>query len=84
MIKFNLKSAHRMVREQQALGNDVRWDNYDIVFFRGNVDRPQDTAHAITSPAGAFRNGIWGFENRVSVDAAGLWHVDVRNLKRRK
>lgn len=84
MIKFNLKSAHRMVREQQALGNDVRWDNYDIIFFRGDTANPGATAHAITSPAGAFRKGIWGFENRVSVGTDGLWHVDVRNLKRRK
>lgn len=75
MLEFDIKSAHRMVREQQVAGNDVRWDNYDIVFFRA-------ADHAIHSTDGAFRNGVWGFDNRVVVNSEGKWLVDQRNIKR--
>lgn len=70
-----LKNSHRFVREQRALGNDVRWDGWDIVFFR-----PAD--HAIHSRDGAFRNGVWGFDNRVEVNSEGTWSIDPRNIKR--
>lgn len=81
MLEYDIKSAHRMVREQRALPkhkddkSDVRWEGWDIVFFR-----PAD--HAIHSRDGAFRNGVWGFDNRVSVNSEGKWLVDARNIKR--
>jgi hypothetical protein len=64
-----------MVREQRAVGNDVEWQGWDIVFYR-----PAD--HAIHSVDGAFRNGQWAFENRVVVNSEGIWEVDQRNIKR--
>jgi len=69
-----LPEAEKFVRRQQRLGNDVRWDNYDMVFFR---EAPQ----GVYSKNGAFRNGEWGFENRSPVTGAG-WEVDYRNVKR--
>lgn len=69
--------AERFVRRQQRLGNDVRWDNYDMVFFR---EAPQ----GVYSKSGAFRNGKWGFENRVPVSEKGTWEVDYRNVRRSK
>jgi hypothetical protein len=75
MLEFDIKSAHRMVNQQKALGNDVRWDGWDIVFFR-----PAD--HGIHNVDGAFRNGVWGFDNRVIVNSEGKWRVDPRNIKR--
>lgn len=67
--------AERFVRRQQRLGNDVRWDGWDLVFFR---EAPQ----GVYSKDGAFRNGAWGFENRSPVNAAGQWEVDYRNVRR--
>lgn len=74
MLNLDIKSAHRTVREQRAIGNDVRWDGWDIVFFR-----PSDKA--IHSSEGAFRNDTWGFDNRVEVNSEGIWEVDPRNIK---
>lgn len=75
MLNLDIKSAHRLVREQRAMGNDVRWEGWDIVFFR-----PAD--HAIHSTDGAFRNGVWGFDNRVIVNSEGIWEIDPRNVRR--
>jgi len=70
-----IAKAEKFVKEQKALGNDVRWDNYDIVFFR-------PSEKGVTSKDGAFRNGQWGFENRSDLQGDGTWTIDVRNVKR--
>lgn len=70
-----VENAETFVSQQKALGNDVRWDNYDIVFFRAD-------ARGYHSRGGAFRNGRWGFDNRFSVTPEGKWHIDWRNVRR--
>lgn len=75
MINLDFSKAHKLVKEQKALGNDVWWDGWDMHFFR-----PAD--HALHSKDGAFRNGVWGFDNRVEVNSEGTWNVDPRNIKR--
>jgi hypothetical protein len=75
MLEFDIKSAHRMVKQQELAGNDVRWEGWDIVFFR-------PAEHGRNSVDGAFRNGEWGFDNRVAVNSEGKWLVDPRNVRR--
>lgn len=75
MLTLGIKKAEKFVKQQQTRGNDVRWDGWDIVFFRS-------APHAIHSKEGAFRKGEWGFENRVKVNDKGIWEVDFRNVKR--
>jgi len=75
MLTLGIKKSDKFVKQQQALGNDVRWDGYDMVFFR-------PAEQGVYSKDGAFRNGQWGFENRVSVNDKGVWEVDFRNVKR--
>lgn len=70
----SLDRAERFVKQQKSLGNDVFWDNYDIVFHR--VD-----ARAISSKNGAFRNGQWGYRNVFSAGRDG-WAIDPRNIRR--
>lgn len=70
----NLRDAEKFVVKQKSLDNDIRWDNYDLVFFR---PAPQ----GVYSKDGAFRNGQWGFENRVPVTDAGTWEIDHRNVR---
>ena len=72
-----LREADKFVSRQKSLGNDIRWDNYDIVFHR-------PSEQGIYSKDGAFRNGVWGFENRVAVADDGTWSVDYRNVRRAK
>lgn len=74
MLNLDIKAAHRLVREQRAIGNDVRWDGWDIVFFRA-------ADNGIHSKDGAFRNGQWGFDNRSVVNSEGIWSIDERNIK---
>lgn len=77
MMNLDIKSAHRVVREQQQAGNDVVWDGWDIVFYR---PAPQ----AVYSKDGVWRNGQWSFENRVTVNSEGMWKIDPRNIRRIK
>lgn len=77
MIIKSVKQAEKSVKRWQDEGIDVRWDNYDIVFFR-------KSDKGITSRDGAFRNGVWGFENRFAVSESGEWNIDGRNVRRGK
>ena len=73
----SVKQAEKFVVQQKRLGNDVRWENYDIVFWR-------ESEKGVTSKDGAFRNGKWGFENRFEVNESGEWNIDGRNVRRGK
>ncbi len=77
MLTLGIKKAEKFVREQKELGNDVRWENYTMIFFR-----PE--ASAVYSKDGAFRSGVWGFDNRVEVNDKGLWEIDYRNVYKPK
>lgn len=76
MLTLGLKKAEKFVREQQELGNDVRWDGWTMVFFRPSP------AGVYNVESGAFRNGEYGFDNRVEVNDKGLWDIDYRNVKK--
>lgn len=73
----NPETADKFVAEQKKLGNDVRWETFGktLVFFR-----PDD--RGITSKDGAFRNGRWGFDNRVEINDEGVLEVEYRNVKK--
>lgn len=77
MLIKSVSQAEKLVSSQKQLGNDVRWDNYDMVFWR-------ESEKGVTSKDGAFRNGKWGFENRFAVNENGEWNIDSRNLRGRK
>ena len=77
MLTLGIKKVDKFVEQQNELGNDVRWDGWDMVFFR-----PSDKG--VFSKQGAFRNGVYGFDNRVSPNEQGVWEVDFRNVKRAK
>lgn len=78
MLTINsLSEAEKFVNRQQRLGNDVRWDGWDMVFFR---EAPQ----AVYSTDGVIRNGKYGFDNRSEVTGEGTWEIDYRNVRRSK
>lgn len=72
-----LSEAERFVTRQQRLENDVRWDGWDMVFFRSAPE-------AVYSLDGVVRNGIYGFDNRSNVTDEGTWEIDYRNVRRAK
>ena len=76
MLELNsVNEAERFVRRQQRLGNDVYWDNYDIVFYR-----PDE--RALRSVDGVWRSGGYGFANRSALQDDGTWSVDYRNVRK--
>jgi hypothetical protein len=78
MLKLSgLNRAEKFVREQQDLGANVRWDGWEIVYFR-----PEPSA--ASRRHGSFKDGVWGYENRSVVDEQGVWEVDFRNIKKAK
>lgn len=68
MITLKYRNVDSFVERQQAAGIDVRWDGWDMVFFK-----PHRKAHR--SKNGHYRNGQWGFEERVSPNLYGKWKV---------
>lgn len=79
MLTLGIKKAHKFVDEQKALGNDVRWDGWSMVFFRPNPAAVY-SLDANNRPNGVWRNGSYGFETRVDCDEKGLWRIDWRNV----
>lgn len=75
----NLNEAERFVTRQQRLGNNVRWEGWDIVFFRES-DKGRTAKHGVWSRTAE----AYGFDNRSPVTDAGTWEVDYRNVRRAK
>lgn len=77
LVIKNIREAERFVARQQKLGNNVRWDGWDIVFFRA---APQ----AVYSREGVWNreHSTYGFDNRVRVNEKGEYHIDYRNVRR--
>lgn len=70
---FDYSDGHRFVREQRRLGNKVRWEGWDMVFFK-------PTHYGYKDLNGAFREGRWGVEQRVALNAEGQWEVPNKNV----
>jgi hypothetical protein len=73
-INLDYDAAHTFVDTSAKSGNDVRWDGWDMVFFT-------PTHYGFSNPKGAYRNGRWGMEYRVSADDNGIWKVNHKSVK---
>jgi hypothetical protein len=76
MLTLGIRKIEAFVKSQQELGNNVRWNNYTLEFFR-----PAEQA-IYNARDGVFRDGQWGYLNKVEVNSKGLWEIDFRNVKR--
>lgn len=74
MLILDIDAAHNLVTALSSKGMDVRWDNYDIVFWK-------PTHHGFTHKHGAFRNNRWGMESRIRVTRDGTWKVPEKNVR---
>lgn len=74
VLTLNHKEAHKFVREQRRAGNNVRWSNYDMVFWR-------PTPRGFKSTTGAFYRGRWGIQTIIKVNDRGLWLVPLEYAK---
>lgn len=82
MLTLGYKKVHKFVNEQKQSGKFVRWDGWDVVFFRPNPS----AVYSIDS--NGRPNGVWnreansyGYETRVSPDEKGLWRIDTRDVR---
>lgn len=71
MIALTIDKVDGFVAKLQRKGVDVRWDGWTMVFFK-------EDRNALSSKNGRRRGNKWGFETRVSADAAGRWLVNYR------
>lgn len=71
MIALTLDKADGFVAKLQRKGIPVRWDGWDMVFFR--PDR-----HAMRHVNGRRLGDEWGFETVVSPNSSGKWLINYR------
>jgi hypothetical protein len=71
-VFLNVSHVDKFVEEQQAKGNTMSWDGWDVVMFR-------EDPMARTHPRGVY-NKTWGFENRIKPTAKGFWVFDRSRL----
>lgn len=64
VLVLGYEDAHRYVDRTKR----ARWEGWDIVIFSPNE-------HGWNNVKGAFRNGRWGMEQRVTVNGDGNWIV---------
>lgn len=76
MLTLGIRKIEAFVKSQQELGNNVRWNGWTLEFFR-----PAEQA-IYNARDGVFRDGQWGYLNKVEVNSKGLWEIDFRNVKR--
>lgn len=75
-IDVGYKKIEKWVKNQVELGNDVRWDGWELVFF---FTPPHATAQNDVSLV--RKQDTWGYETRVSVDTDGKWRIPARSVK---
>lgn len=85
MPNLDYKTAHRFVREQRRLGNNVRWDGWDMVFWkptRHGFNTPSKT-NGVVNTIGSYNKEMerWGVETRIAIDTNGMWRVPNKNVK---
>jgi hypothetical protein len=76
MPNLDYKAAHKFVREQRRIGNVVRWDGWDMVFWK-------PTRHGFSTVNGSFdkTRGRWGVESRIAVNNSGEWSIPNKYVK---
>lgn len=70
-VFVNYSESEAFVDQQRSKGVDVRWDGWDMVFWKANPG-------GYSNKHGAYRNNRWGVEFRVSPDTRGLWRVPAK------
>lgn len=71
MIALTIDKADGFVAKLQRKGIKVRWDGWNMVFFKAD-NRAQ------RSPKGRRLGNEWGFETIVSPNSDGKWLVNYR------
>ena len=71
MIALTIDKVDGFVAKLQRKGVKVRWDGWNMVFFKADRRAPR-------SPNGRRLGNEWGFETVVSPSEQGTWLVNYR------
>lgn len=71
MIALTIDKVDGFVSKLQRKGVNVRWNGWDMVFFKADK-------RAIRNPNGRRSGSEWGFETVVSPNEQGKWLVNYR------
>lgn len=66
MLKLDYDAVHRFVEGYEH----ARWDGWDVLLWN-------ETPSGATRQNGAFVNGKWGIQRRISPNAEGKWVLRV-------
>lgn len=66
MLKLDYDAAHRFVEGYPM----ARWEGWDILLFK-------PTRAGEHNKKGAYMNGEWGIQTRISPDSTGKWKLRV-------
>lgn len=69
MIALTIDNVDGFISKLQRKGVDVRWNGWNIVFFKENKG-------ALGSPNGRRLGSRWGFEKIISPNRQGKWLID--------
>jgi hypothetical protein len=75
-VVLDYNNVDKFVTGQVEAGNDIRWEGWDLVFFRKSKNQA-----GWSKRDGAFRDDNWGFQTRIAVGADGKWRVPNRNVR---
>lgn len=74
-VVVSYEESEDFMKSQRRMRNDVRWEGWDMIFFR-------PSPFAISRTDGAFRRGRWGVETRVSPSATtGAYEIPLKNVR---
>jgi hypothetical protein len=76
-ILVNYEESEKFIADNRARGIDVSWDGWTMVFWKQNPNGFNDKN-------GAFKNGRWGVQSRISPNEAGQWGVPVKYVTIRR
>lgn len=77
MISLNYDTSEKFVSDSQNDGVNVRWDGWNIVFFK-------EDRKALRSVKGRRLGRKWGFETVVRPDSMGRWNIPHRVVREAK
>lgn len=69
MFIIDFEQAENLVESLKDKIN-IYWDGYDICIF-------EKDHNAYYNNKGIFKNGLYGFERKFSINEEGLYHLDI-------
>jgi hypothetical protein len=74
VLNLTLKGVEVFINRSQTKGQEVFWDNYDLLIWNKNDN-------GFTNINGMFRKNSWGIANRIPINNKGNWELPVKYVR---